>query len=57
MRKQGRLSGEKLKKYLLKALFENSPFYMEILAQKHVEKTLREMKKLALKFLQNLLKN
>jgi len=56
VRKQDRLSGEKLKKYLLKTLFKNSPFDIEVLAQKHVEKNpKRDGKKLALKRLQNLM--
>ena len=38
MRKQDRLSGGKLKKSLLKALFKNSPFDIEVLAQKYEEK-------------------
>jgi len=45
VKKQGRLSGGKLKKSLLKTLFKNSPFDIEVLVQKYVKKTLREMRK------------
>ena len=42
---QGRLCREKLKKSLLKNTLKNSPFDMEVLAQKYWGKTLREMRK------------
>ena len=38
VRKQGRLSGGKLKKSLLKTLFKNSPFDNEVLAKKYDSK-------------------
>ena len=40
VRKQDRMSEEKLNKNLLKTLFKNSSFDMKVLAQKQVEKKL-----------------
>ena len=53
MRKLDRIVVEKLKKNFFensrKTLCKNSPFDMKVLAQKHVEKTLRDMEKTGFK--------